>query len=530
MFNQKYLVVLRLLTLLTLVMGLASMAWAQDPIPCTFDVFDPRPLPLCDPNGGGGGGGGGTFPDFFLSASPATAVVVPGASVAYQVTVNPLDGFTGSVQLSAAGASATFTFSPNPTTGSSTMTVTNGSALGSFQVTVTGVGAGLTRTTDVVLISSTPRAASRFVPVTPCRIADTRNAPGPFGGPFLTGRTSREFDIPNSACNIPSTAVAYSLNATVVPHGPLGFLTMFPCRQTQPLASNLNSIDGRVKAVASIVPAGANGGACAFASDDTDLILDINGYFVPAANSNALAFYPVTPCRLADTRGNGFGGPFGPPSLVGNGTRTFPVSGFCNVPMTAQAYSLNLTAVPHGSLGFITTWPAGQTQPAVSTLNAPTGTVTANAAIVAAGANGGVSVLASNDSDLIIDINGYFAPPGTGGLSLFSLTPCRMLDTRHPPSPAFNGTLSLNVTASGCGAPASAQAYVLSATVIPPGGLGFLTLWPDGSPQPIASTLNSIDSAVTSNMAIVPTSNGSVKAFVSNPADLVLDIFGYFAP
>jgi hypothetical protein len=278
------------------------------------------------------------------------------------------------------------------------------------------------------------------------------------------------------------------------------------------------------------VPAGANGGACAFASDDTDLILDINGYFVPAANSNALAFYPVTPCRLADTRGNGFGGPFGPPSLVGNGTRTFPVSGFCNVPMTAQAYSLNLTAVPHGSLGFITTWPAGQTQPAVSTLNAPTGTVTANAAIVAAGANGGVSVLASNDSDLIIDINGYFAPPGTGGLSLFSLTPCRMLDTRHPPSPAFNGTLSLNVTASGCGAPASAQAYVLSATVIPPGGLGFLTLWPDGSPQPIASTLNSIDSAVTSNMAIVPTSNGSVKAFVSNPADLVLDIFGYFAP
>jgi hypothetical protein len=305
---------------------------------------------------------------------------------------------------------------------------------------------------------------------------------------------------------------------------------MYSCGQTQPFTSNLNSIDGRVKAVATIVPAGTNGGACAFASNDTDLILDINGYFVPAANPNALAFYPVTPCRLVDTRGNGFGGSFGPPSLVGGGTRTFPVSGSCNVPMAAQAYALNLTAVPQGSLGFITIWPAGRPQPTVSTLNAPTGTVTANAAIVAAGANGDVAVFASNGSDLTIDINGYFAPPGTGGLSLFPLTPCRMLDTRHPPSPPFNGTLGLNVTASGCGAPASAQAYVLSATVIPPGALGFLTLWPDGSPQPLVSTLNALDGLVTSNMAIVPTSNGSVKAFVLNPADLVLDISGYFAP
>jgi hypothetical protein len=55
--------------------------------------------------------------------------------------------------------------------------------------------------------------------------------------------------------------------------------------------------------------------------------------------------------------------------------------------------------------------PAGQTQPLVSTLNAPTGTITANAAIVPAGANGDLSVFVTNDSDLIIDVNGYFAQP-----------------------------------------------------------------------------------------------------------------------
>lgn len=103
-----------------------------------------------------------------------------------------------------------------------------------------------------------------------------------------------------------------------------------------------------------------------------------------------------------------------------------------NIPSTAQAYSLNYTAIPQGALGYLTTWPAGQTQPLVSTLNALTGTITANAAIVAGGTNGAVAVFVNNNSDLVIDINGYFAPPGAGGLSLIPVTPCRILDTRNP--------------------------------------------------------------------------------------------------
>ena len=218
--------------------------------------------------------------------------------------------------------------------------------------------------------------------------------------------------------------------------------------------------------------------------------------------------------------------------MVGNAARAFPIlSSPCNVPNTAQAYSLNYTSVPKGKLGFLTTWPAGQTQPLVSTLNAPTGTVTANAAIVPAGTNGDVSVFVTDDSNLVIDINGYFAPPSPGGLSLFPLTPCRVADTRNPPgSPPFLGTLNVNVTASGCGTATSAQAYLLNATVVPPGPLGFLTLWPQGAAQPLVSTLNAGDGAITSNMAIVPTANDSVSAFVPDKTHLVLDISGYFAP
>ena len=367
-----------------------------------------------------------------------------------------------------------------------------------------------------------------FVPVTPCRIADTRNPAGPFGGPFLQGQAAaRAFAVPNSACGIPNTAQAYALNITVVPHGVLGFLTAFPCGQPRPLASNLNS-DGRNKAVASILPAGTNGAVCFFATHDTDLVLDINGYFVPDTDVTAMAFYPVTPCRLVDTRlANGS---LGGPSLIASGTRSFPLlSSSCNIPATARAYSLNYTAVPHGPLGFLTTWPTGQTQPFVSTLNAPTGAITANAAIVPAGTNGDISVFVTHPADLVIDVNGYFAPPGPGGLSLHNLTPCRVLDTRNPAgSLPFNGKKDLNVVAASCGALVTAQSYVLNATVVPPGPLGFLTLWPQGSPQPLVSTLNAGDGAITSNLAIVPSTNGSISIFGSEPTHVVMDISGYF--
>jgi hypothetical protein len=78
--------------------------------------------------------------------------------------------------------------------------------------------------------------------------------------------------------------------------------------------------------------------------------------------------------------------------------------------------------------------------------------------------------------------------------------------------------------------PAAAQAFVFNASVVPPGPFGYLTLWPAGEPQPLAATLNAVDGAITSNMAIVPTTNGSIAAYPSNPTYLILDIFGFFAP
>ena len=119
-----------------------------------------------------------------------------------------------------------------------------------------------------------------------------------------------------------------------------------------------------------------------------------------------------------------------------------------------------------------------------------------------------------------------------GGLSLYPVAPCRVLDTRNG-NGAFSGTLSppVDVLGSVCAPPNQSQAYVFNATVVPSGSLGYLTLWPDGSTQPVVSTLNAYDGAVTSNMAIVPAGAlGKVDAFAYGTTQLILDISSYFAP
>ena len=376
-------------------------------------------------------------------------------------------------------------------------------------------------------------SALRFVALTPCRVVDTRLPDGPFGGPPLQGQESRDFNIPNGPCEIPNTAAAYWVNVTVVPQGPLGYLTAWPAGRQQPSVFTLTSPDSRVKAQAAIVPAGSGGAISVFAANTTDVVLDVNGYFVSTNDPSALEFFPLPPCRIVDTR-MGQGGT----TLQGMTAYDYGIQNICDVPSNAQAYSLNFTLVPVSKVpvGYLTVWPQGQPQPNASTLDDYTATVVANAAIVPAGGKGGeISAWAYTvgQTDLIVDIDGYFAPAGQGGLSLHPVSPCRAFDTRDIGNgQPFSGTLNppADIVDSGCGVPSIAQAYVLNATVVPSGPLGYLTLWPDGEGQPGVSTLNAADGAITSNMAIVSTANGWIDAFAFNPTQLTLDIFSYFAP
>ena len=129
----------------------------------------------------------------------------------------------------------------------------------------------------------------------------------------------------------------------------------------------------------------------------------------------ALAFLPLTPCRVADTRGNGFSGAYGPPALAAFASRDFAVGGQCGVPVTASAVSFNFAVTNLSTNGNLIVWPQGGSMPTTSSLNwAPSDVAISNAGIIGLGASAGISVsvngpLDAGSVDLVLDVNGYYA-------------------------------------------------------------------------------------------------------------------------
>lgn len=452
------------------------------------------------------------------------------------VRSNMPDGVVSYATPAASGISAPDETAENLYTISSSLLVpgTNVIAVEVHQATANSSDLGF----DLKLsVSSAPVSGGlKFVPVTPCRVADTRAGggfSGSFGPPTLEAGVTRNLPIPAGVCGIPATAKAYSVNVTVVPSEPLAYLTLWPTGQPQPLVSTLNSFHGGVVANAAIVPAGTGGSVSVFVTNRTDVILDVNGYFDDSAAAPSYSFYAVDPCRLADTRtGSGFGGSFGAPTPTAATTRSFPLAGSCGLP-AAAAYSLNVTVVPPGPLSYLTIFPAGAARPLVSTLNSFDGAIVANAAIVPAGAGGTVSTFVTDRTDQILDVNGYFgAAGGANELKFQPVTPCRIADTRlaGQGAPIMNAGSQKDFPVAGlCGVPADAKAYSFNVTVVPTGPLAFLTLWPSAKPRPLVSTLNSFAGRVVANAAISPAgTSGNVSVFVTDQTHVILDINGYF--
>jgi hypothetical protein len=184
-----------------------------------------------------------------------------------------------------------------------------------------------------------------------------------------------------------------------------------------------------------------------------------------AVSTNALTFIAITPCRLVDTRGGAaeFNGisPFSGPSIAAATTVTFPVQSATEVstntapapcgtiPSTAQAYSFNLTVVPHagGAVDYVSMWPSGYAQPFVATLDDPQGAIVSNAAIIPAGTpTGGINVFNAGPatSDVIIDMNGYFAAPTdlTGNTAVGTGTLASNTTGSHNTASGFDALLS----------------------------------------------------------------------------------------
>jgi SpoIID/LytB domain protein len=122
-----------------------------------------------------------------------------------------------------------------------------------------------------------PGATRRFVPANPQRLLDTRLGTGAPVAPVAKGATVR---LPVSPTAAPAGAVAASLNVTAADAAGAGFVIVHPCTVPPPNTSNLNFRSGEAVANLSTVPLASDGAVCMTTSVTTNLIADLNGWYV----------------------------------------------------------------------------------------------------------------------------------------------------------------------------------------------------------------------------------------------------------
>jgi hypothetical protein len=132
----------------------------------------------------------------------------------------------------------------------------------------------------IKVLPATPPAATQLNTLTPCRIVDTRNANGPYGGPPIPGGGTRTFPLAGQ-CGVPPTAKAVALNLTVVQASSAGYFTAFPAAASLPLASTLNFSAGQTRANNAVLPLGAAGAISIFngGAGAAHLVIDVTGWF-----------------------------------------------------------------------------------------------------------------------------------------------------------------------------------------------------------------------------------------------------------
>ncbi len=252
---------------------------------------------------------------------------------------------------------------------------------------------------------------------------------------------------------------------------------------------------------------------------------------VNAASATGAAYFPLSPRRILDTRSQG--GALGPGQ-----TRGLAIAGIDGVPADASAVVINVTVTDPTSAGFLSVFPEGAARPEVSNLNWTPGETLANLVIASLG-NGGVNIYnQSGATEVVVDLQGYFAPPsGSGSGEYVPVSPSRIADTRPGSGEPYSGstlgpqqTLDVAVAGQG-GIPSSgAAAAVLNVTAVGTTANSFLSIYPAGQANPQTSTLNWTAGSTVANRVVVPLGAGGAVAAYNWAGDtnLVVDVSGYF--
>lgn len=350
---------------------------------------------------------------------------------------------------------------------------------------------------------------SVFEPVTPYRHADSRRGHRVVR---LRADTVQTVDLATPL----TTAV--SANFTVAGQSGPGYLSAYNCTSSVPSTSTVN-FAWQPAANQAVVPL-SEGSLCLVSSADTEVIIDVNGWFGPAGDSTT-TFVPVAPSRIYDTRGQSVA------SLRPGEVRTVPVRGVRGgAPAGATAVALNLTAVAPQSAGYVRAFPCdARGASEVSNVNFDTGQTRPNSAIVPLSADGTVCLESDSHLDLIVDLSGHFV--SSGGYRFTALQPTRLVDTRSAGVPLRPNTVRRVPIAGTAGVPGDVRGIALNVTAVSPGAPGYLTVYPCGQP-PASSNLNfhPDDMAVANGVMVGVDADGHVCLMSDQHVHVLIDVSG----
>jgi hypothetical protein len=240
-------------------------------------------------------------------------------------------------------------------------------------------------------------AGSYMQPKTPDRLVDTRDSG------ILAANTPLEVSV-TGRFDVPADASATLINVTAVGAVADGFVTVYPCGQVAPLASNINFRAGQNVPNLVLAAAGAGGKTCVQSSVATHILADVTAWFPAAADVKAQA-----PARVMDTR---IARPDSAvPGRIGAGeTLTLPLRQTPANPLVLRSTGaiVNVTVTGPRASGFMTVFPCGAVRPLASNLNFQAGVDAANLVITSSDANGNICLYSDSVADVIVDVNGIF--------------------------------------------------------------------------------------------------------------------------
>jgi len=196
---------------------------------------------------------GSASPSFSLSDSPSSLTITQGGAAGTStITVTDLNGFTGSVSLTASGlpSGVTAVFGSNPTSTTSTLTLTASSTAttGTATVTITGTSGSLVANATLALTVQAPATPNFTISASP---ASLTVKPSGTGTSTITITSQNSFSSPTtlSASGLPSGVTATFSANPVTP----------PANGTVTSILTLTASDGATLGTSTVTVTGASG-------------------------------------------------------------------------------------------------------------------------------------------------------------------------------------------------------------------------------------------------------------------------------